>query len=168
MLSLLQNIFSFIVLILLQVLVLNNVQFLGFLNPYIYILFILSLPVKFPRWITLILGFVLGLIIDVFSNTIGTHAFATVLIAFFRTGIIKLFTSRRRQQSYTFVPFIRSWRLYQVCCVYGYASPHKFISARGFFISTQLDDLNPNSIKLIRFYFAYFRNTLFQQKINYD
>ena len=91
MLSLLQNIFSFIVLILLQVLVLNNVQFLGFLNPYIYILFILSLPVKFPRWITLILGFVLGLIIDVFSNTIGTHAFATVLIAFFRTGIIKLF-----------------------------------------------------------------------------
>ena len=81
MLSLLQNIFSFIVLILLQVLVLNNVQFLGFLNPYIYILFILSLPVKFPRWITLILGFVLGLIIDVFSNTIGTHAFATVLIA---------------------------------------------------------------------------------------
>ena len=81
MLSLLQNIFSFIVLIVLQVLVLNNVQFLGFLNPYIYILFILSLPVKFPRWITLILGFVLGLIIDVFSNTIGTHAFATVLIA---------------------------------------------------------------------------------------
>lgn len=93
MLSLIQNIFSFIVLILLQVLVLNNVQFLGFLNPYIYILFILSLPVKFPRWITLILGFVLGLIIDVFSNTIGIHAFATVLIAFFRNGIIKLFIS---------------------------------------------------------------------------
>ena len=96
MLSLIQNIFSFIVLILLQVLVLNNVQFLGFLNPYIYILFILSLPVKFPRWITLILGFVLGLIIDIFSNTIGIHAFATVLIAFFRAGIIKLFISSRK------------------------------------------------------------------------
>lgn len=91
--TVLQNIIRFILLVLLQVLVLNNIQFLGYINPYIYILFILSLPVLTPRWFALILAFALGLIIDVFSNTPGIHAFSTVLIAFMRNGIIKLFTS---------------------------------------------------------------------------
>lgn len=93
MLTVLQNILLFIVLVLVQVLVLSNIQFLGFINPYIYILFILSLPVRLPRWITLILAFALGFIIDVFSNTLGMHAAATVLVAFARSFIIKIFTS---------------------------------------------------------------------------
>ncbi len=91
MLIFLQNILRFVLLVLIQVLALNNIQFLGFLNPYIYILFILSLPVKLPNWITLLLAFVLGLTIDAFSNTMGMHAFATVLVAFLRNGIINLF-----------------------------------------------------------------------------
>lgn len=89
----LQNIIRFILLVLLQVLVLNNIQFLGYINPYLYILIILALPVQMPRWVTLLLAFALGLIIDTFSNTLGMHAFATVLVAFLRNGIIKLFTS---------------------------------------------------------------------------
>jgi len=91
--TVLQNILRFVLLVLLQVLVLNNIQFLGYINPYIYILFILVLPVQMPRWFLLILAFFLGLTIDVFSNTPGTHAFATVFVAFFRDGIIKLFTN---------------------------------------------------------------------------
>jgi len=93
MLTVIQNIISFILLILAQVLILNNIQFLGFINPYIYILFIISLPVRLPRWFTLVLGFILGLFIDVFSNTLGMHAFATVLIAYARSFVIQLFTS---------------------------------------------------------------------------
>jgi rod shape-determining protein MreD len=89
----LQNILRFIILVLAQVLVLNNIQFLGYINPYLYILFILALPVQMPRWMTLLLAFVLGLTIDIFSNTGGMHASATVLVAFSRNGIIKLFTS---------------------------------------------------------------------------
>ncbi len=91
--TVLQNIFRFILLVLFQVLVLNNIQFLGYINPYLYILFILALPVQMPRWFLLLLAFVLGLTIDVFSNTIGMHAFATVFVAFYRNGIIKLFTN---------------------------------------------------------------------------
>jgi len=91
--TVLQNIFRFIVLVLFQVLVLNNIQFLGYINPYLYILFILSLPVQMPRWFLLLLAFTLGITIDIFSNTLGMHAFATVLVAFFRQGIIKLFTN---------------------------------------------------------------------------
>jgi rod shape-determining protein MreD len=89
----LQNIFRFVALVLFQVLVLNNIQFLGYINPYLYVLFIVALPVKTPRWFTLILAFVIGLTIDAFSNTMGMHAFATVLVAFIRNGVIKLFIS---------------------------------------------------------------------------
>ena len=91
MLTFLQNILSFVILILFQVLALNNIQFLGFINPYIYILFIIALPVRTPRWLSLILAFILGLTIDIFSNTLGMHAFATILIAFLRNGILNLF-----------------------------------------------------------------------------
>jgi rod shape-determining protein MreD len=93
MLTVIQNIILFIVLILAQVLVLNNIQFLGFVNPYLYVLFIISLPVSLPRWLTLILAFAMGILIDVFSNTLGMHAAAAVLIAYARSFIIKLFTS---------------------------------------------------------------------------
>ena len=89
----LQNILRFLILVLLQVLVLNNIQFLGFVNPYIYILFILSLPVKMPRWAALLLAFVLGLTIDIFANTPGMHAFASVMVAFSRNAVINLFIS---------------------------------------------------------------------------
>jgi rod shape-determining protein MreD len=75
------------------VFVLNNIRFSGFINPYIYILFILLLPVRFPRWISLLLGFGLGLIIDSFTNTPGVHAFATVLVAYLRKPVINAFIS---------------------------------------------------------------------------
>ena len=89
----LRNIISFVVLVLVQVLVLNNIHFMGYINPYIYVLFILLLPVRFLRHFTLILAFVLGLLIDIFSNTYGIHAFSTVLIAYLRPFAINLFTN---------------------------------------------------------------------------
>lgn len=86
-----QNIIRFILLLFFQVMVLNNLQFLGYINPYIYVLFILALPYRMPRWMTLVLGFLTGLVIDMFANTGGLHAFATVLVAFLRNGTIDLF-----------------------------------------------------------------------------
>ena len=86
-----QNILRFILLVFVQVFVLNNIQLWGYLNPYLYVLFILALPVRLPQWIELLLAFVLGLTIDMFSNTMGLHAFATVFLAFFRYPVIKLF-----------------------------------------------------------------------------
>ena len=89
----LQNILRFIFLILLQVFILDNIQFMGYINPMIYVLFILSLPVRFPKWALLILAFIMGLIIDVFSNTAAMHSFALVFAAFLRTPVINIFTS---------------------------------------------------------------------------
>jgi len=96
-----QNIVRFIVLILLQVLVLNNIQFLGFINPYLYILAIISLPVKTPRWLSLLLAFGLGLTIDVFTDTLGLNALVCVLIAFLRNPLIKLLVSNEDNVNFT-------------------------------------------------------------------
>lgn len=89
----------FIVLVLIQVLFLNQVQFSGFVNPYIYILFVLLLPINAPKYVLLISAFLLGLSIDIFSNTLGIHAFATVFIAYVRPLIIGLITNREEDMS---------------------------------------------------------------------
>jgi len=91
--SVLQNIIRFIVLVVVQVLILNNIQFLGYINPFLYIYFILALPMRVSRWLLLFLAFALGLTIDIFSNTMGLHAFATVFVAFLRAPAINIFTS---------------------------------------------------------------------------
>ena len=88
--TVIQNIIRFVVLVLVQVLVLNHVQFLGFVNPYVYVLFILSLPVRTPRWLTLVLSFGLGMAVDAFADTLGLHAFACVLAGFLRDPLVKL------------------------------------------------------------------------------
>ena len=78
----------FFILLFTQVLVLNNVFFLGYINPYIYILFIMLLPFDSRRWLLLILAFCLGISIDAFQNSMGIHAFSCVLIAYIRTPVL--------------------------------------------------------------------------------
>lgn len=84
----------FLSLVLVQVLILNKIQFSGFFNPYIYILFVMLLPLSTPKYLLLILGFLIGLTIDIFSNTLGVHAAATVFIAFVRPFIIRIISIR--------------------------------------------------------------------------
>lgn len=91
--------FIFIVLVLTQVLVLNHIQFSGFVNPYIYVLFVLLLPMSSPRYVVLLMAFFIGLTIDVFSNSLGIHSFATVFMAFFRPQIIRLISNREEDKS---------------------------------------------------------------------
>jgi len=81
--------FQFILLVLLQVVVFNNINFLGNINPYPYIVFIALFPVKNNRVIIIFLSFLLGLSIDIFSDTGGIHAAACVLIAYIRPLILK-------------------------------------------------------------------------------
>jgi rod shape-determining protein MreD len=81
---------AFLILIVLQLLIFNNIEFSGYINPYIYVMFILILPVAIPSWILLILAFLTGLVIDLFSGTIGVHAFATVMAGFVRPWVLSL------------------------------------------------------------------------------
>jgi len=84
----------FVLYVLIQVLIFNNVLFLDFINPYLYILFIITLPSTFTRDATLLIGFLMGLVIDMFSGTPGFNAFATVLIAYIKPFFQKTFGPR--------------------------------------------------------------------------
>ena len=90
----LNNALRFIALILLQVLLLNNIQFSGYINPFLYVMFILMLPIETPTWLVISLGFVCGITMDVFSDTAGLHAAATTAMAYVRSYILKLFAPR--------------------------------------------------------------------------
>ncbi len=89
----------FILLILLQVLLFNNIQFSGYVNPYVYILFILLLPLEIPSWLLLLLSFLMGLLIDFFSGSPGVHTSATVLIGFVRPYVLRIVSPRDGYES---------------------------------------------------------------------
>lgn len=80
--------------VLVQVLILNQLQVSGYLNPYFYMLFILLLPVSTPRYLVLLLAFFTGFTIDFFTDTPGLHAAATTLLGYLRTPVLYLVSGR--------------------------------------------------------------------------
>jgi len=93
--DILSNTGRFILFIFLQGLILNDLNlFDGMAIPYLYIMFILMLPIEIPRWLELILGFICGLVMDMFTNTIGIHASACATLAFIRPIYLKSIAPR--------------------------------------------------------------------------
>ena len=82
-------------LVLLQVLILNNVYLGGYINPQLYVLFVLILPFDTRGWHLLLLAFLLGLVIDVFEDSLAIHAASTVMLAFARPFVLKLLTGKQ-------------------------------------------------------------------------
>jgi hypothetical protein len=89
------NIIRFLILVFLQVFILENINLRGYINPYLYIYFILLLPFETPGWLLLISSFVLGFSIDTFLGTLGIHTASSVLMAFSRPLVIKAIPSRK-------------------------------------------------------------------------
>ncbi len=77
------------VLVLLQALILDHINLGGYVNPYLYILFIILLPFNFSQWKVIVLAFLLGLAIDVFEDSGGIHAAACLVIAYFRPLVLR-------------------------------------------------------------------------------
>lgn len=86
----LKYIFNFVVLVLLQGLILDHIYFLGYINPYLYIAFIIFLPFRLKPQYVIILGFIAGLCIDMFNNTGGVHAGASVAVAYLRMFLARI------------------------------------------------------------------------------
>ncbi len=80
----LNNIFRFIGLILLQILVLNNINFMGYINPYLYILFVALYPMLTNKNNFLIISFCFGLILDIAMDSGGIHSSSCLIIAYSR------------------------------------------------------------------------------------
>jgi len=100
--TLLKNIVRFVLFILFQVFILNEVPPLHqFIVPYLYFLFILWLPFNINRFFLLVLSFIFGLTLDYFTGTPGLHAAPCVLIAYFRPFLLNLLIPQETtEQSY--------------------------------------------------------------------
>jgi len=97
-----RNIVRFLVVIIFQILVMDNVMLNGYMVPYVYLLFILLMPFETPRWIVLLSGFSLGFGIDLFEHTLGMHTAATVLLAYIRPYFLNLLAPRDGYDPETF------------------------------------------------------------------
>ena len=100
----LYEVLLFVVLILLQVLVFNQISVFGFATPFLYIYFLLKLPMGRNVFYVIIMGFLMGFIIDVFLNTPGINAAAATLAAVLRKPLLQLFFTREEYEN--FVPGI--------------------------------------------------------------
>lgn len=83
------NSIRFILLLAVQVVIFNNMNFYGYISPFPYILFIILYPVNGNKTALLLASFVMGLLLDMFSNSGGIHATAAVVLAYIRPLIFK-------------------------------------------------------------------------------
>ncbi|RNC92653.1 MAG: rod shape-determining protein MreD [Allomuricauda sp.] len=112
------NIVRFVLLVLGQVLIFNHMNFLGFINPMIYIIFLYWYPIRKNRAVFMIVAFSLGFVIDIFSDSMAIHALATLTIAYLRPLIMRFcfginyefqtfsFKNTTRVQRITFLSFL--------------------------------------------------------------
>lgn len=83
------NIVRFFVLVTLQIVVLNQINFGGWVNPYLYVLFIILYPINSNKFGFIAASFALGLLIDIFSDSGGVHATACLMLAYFRPVFLR-------------------------------------------------------------------------------
>ena len=83
------HIFQFFLLLFLQSFLLNNINLFGFINPNIYLLFIIIYRLDGDPTLLIIIGVVMGLLLDLLTQGSGGHTIATLTIAFLRLSIIK-------------------------------------------------------------------------------
>ncbi len=74
----------FLLYLALQILIMRNIVLFNYAFCFVYIAGILLLPAEVNRTLLLVLGFLVGLLVDVFYNTLGMHAAATLLVAYLR------------------------------------------------------------------------------------
>ena len=107
--SLLKNIVRFILFILLQAYVLDNIPPLHqFAKPYLYFLFILWLPFNISRGWLLIIAFIFGLCMDCFTGSPGLHAAPCVLIAYVRPFLLNILLPQETTELSYYDPSIKS------------------------------------------------------------
>jgi len=94
--SLFKVIVMFLVFTLLQVLLLNRIHLFGVASLFLYVFVIIKIPVNVTRSQIVIISFLLGLAVDIFTNTLGMHAAACTLAGFFREPLINAFIEREK------------------------------------------------------------------------
>ena len=101
-------------LVLVQVLLLNKISLFGLATPFLYIYIVLVADRNTDHNLLMLIAFAAGLVVDIFSNTPGVNAAASVLLAFLRPGLLRLFSPREEFENFEpgihtlgFWPFMR-------------------------------------------------------------
>ena len=85
-----KQLIRYIIVMVLQVLLFNQLQLWGVCHPYIYVLCLLMMPITLPHSASMLIGAGAGLIMDVFCNSLGVHTAACILLMFIRPYLIGL------------------------------------------------------------------------------
>ena len=81
-----------IFLVLAQVFILNNIVLFSYATPYLYIYLLFFIDSSLvTRNKLMLIAFVLGLLVDIGSNTLGMNTASAVLLAFIRPGLLSMF-----------------------------------------------------------------------------
>ena len=73
-----------------QIYILNEVMYASYINPYLYLIILFVMPFKTQKWFLLIYAFILGLSVDIFSETLGMHSSACLIIALLKPLVTKI------------------------------------------------------------------------------
>ncbi len=87
------NLLRFFGLLIVQVLIFKKIVIGGssfnYVSIIIYPLFIMLLPLRTPHSVLVLLGFVLGILVDAFYDSYGVHASASIFVGFIRPYVLK-------------------------------------------------------------------------------
>lgn len=87
----------FIVVMVLQVLLFNQLQLWGVCHPYVYVLCLLMMPITLPHSVDMVIGAVVGLLMDVCCNSLGIHTASCILVMFLRPYLIAAFVNEKER-----------------------------------------------------------------------
>jgi len=92
--EIIKNILRFIVLVVMQVLIIQNINLTSYVILLPYVMVILMLPFETNKMIVLFVSFLLGVSIDYFYDSSGLHAFTCTLMGFSRYYVLKYVSPR--------------------------------------------------------------------------
>ena len=78
----------YLLVMLLQVLLFDQLQLWGACHPYIYVLCLLMMPITLPHNVDMLIGAFAGFIMDIFCNSLGVHMAACILLMYIRPYLI--------------------------------------------------------------------------------
>ncbi len=92
--EIIRNSLRFVLLVLLQVIIVQNINLGAYIILFPYVLFVLMLPFETNKHLVLFLSFLLGVVIDFFYDSSGIHTSACTLIGFVRPYVLKYIAPR--------------------------------------------------------------------------
>ena len=78
----------YLLIMVLQVLLFDQLQLWGACHPYIYVLCLLMMPITLPHSADMLIGAFAGFIMDIFCNSLGVHMAACILLMYIRPYLI--------------------------------------------------------------------------------